>query len=190
MSVTPEFVKKELVKLEKRKQVNVASQAEMKEALDKANEIALKLQQEEVALRTLAAGPVPKAARPGLAQQLAEILKVKFDEPSIMELIAKYEKQDAVAETTKPTTPARVAKVEEPAETPVAKDQTPPDPTPKKGRGRPKMTDEEKKEAARQRMLAAAEAAAAAKAVEPDAYDDEKDHDEEEYFNPDEYDQE
>lgn len=192
MSVTPEFVKKELTKLEKKKKANETTYSEMQEGLNKAKEIKSALELEEVALRTLAAGPVPKAARPGLAQQLAEIMKVKFDETSIMDIIAKFEKQDAAAENTKPAVSSKkAASVEVPEETEAVAAEPEPasDPAPKRGRGRPKMTDEQKKDAAKQRMLAAAQAAAEARAESAEDYDDD-DEEGEELFNPDDFDEE
>jgi hypothetical protein len=180
MSVTPEFVKKELLKLEKKVQANETTRKEALDALDKAETIKLNLQREEVALRTLAAGGIPKAARPALAQQLAEVMKVNYDEASIMELITKYEKQDTVAEPSKPSAPKPSSPKAD--VTPAAGDA--PADAPKKQRGRPKMTEEEKAAKARERALAAA-AAALPPAVEEADSDDE---DEDEFFDPDAYD--
>ena len=176
MSVTPEFVKKELSKLEKKKQANETTRREAYEVLDRTDQIKLGLQREEVALRTLAAGGIPKAARAIIAQQLAEVMKVNYDETSIMDIIAKYEKQDTTEPAPKQTS----------ADSP---DQETGD-TSKRGRGRPKMSDEEKAERARQRALAAAAAAA-----EPEMEDNEEEpvdmgESDDDYFDPDKYDQE
>jgi hypothetical protein len=177
MSVTPEFVKRELVRLEKKVVANETTRKEALEALDKADSTRLSLQREEVALRTLAAGGIPKSARPALAQQLAEVMKVNYDEASIMELITKYEKQDAVTEPTKPVASKPSApKVSTPAEEETAE-------TPKR-RGRPKMSDEEKAAKARERALAAAAAAA------PPVAEEEPVDEDEEYFDPEDYDEE
>ena len=188
MSVTPEFVKKELSKLEKKRQANETTRKEAREALDRADQINLGLQREEVALRTLAAGGIPKAARAGLAQQLAEVLKVSYDETSIMEIIAKYEKQDTTEPVEEAPAPKKSAA---PAPAPkAAASATPVGDAPKKGRGRPKLTDEQKAENARKRALAAAAAA-----VEPEMDEDVEEpmdgvDPDEEFFDPDKYDQE
>jgi hypothetical protein len=182
MSVTPEFVKKELVKLEKKRQANETSRKEALESLDKAESIKLNLQQEEVALRTLAAGKIPKDARVTIAQQLAEALKVKYDESSIMDLITKYEKQDTATEPAKPAASSKPA---------APKVTTPPAPesdsteAPKKQRGRPALTPEQKAERAKQRAIAAAAAAAVPEVDESDV--DMDDEMEDEFPDLDEY---
>lgn len=190
MLVTPEFVKKELTKLEKKVQANEMTRKEALDMLDKADSTKLSLQREEVALRTLAAGGVPKVARLALAQQLADVMKVSFDETSIMELINKYEKQDTVAEPSKPV----VAKTSSPKAS-APKDEVSTDEAPKK-KGRPRLTEEQKAENARKRALAAAATATAATATiatpppVEEAATEPVDEDEDEYFDPDAYEDE
>jgi hypothetical protein len=189
MSVTPEFVKRELTKLEKKVQANETTRKEALDMLDKADSTKLSLQREEVALRTLAAGGVPKVARIALAQQLADVMKVSFDETSIMELIAKYDKQDVTNPPSEKPTVSKVAKVSAPKievtteEVPKVEVET--EGAPKK-RGRPALTDEQKAENARKRALAAVATAA------PPPVEAEEDpvEEEDEYFDPDAYEDE
>jgi hypothetical protein len=180
MSVTPEYIKKELIRLEKKVVANETTRKEALEALDKADSTRLSLQREAVALRTLAAGGVPKSSRPAIAQQLAEVMNVNYDEASIMELITKYEKQDAVTEPVKPV----ASKPSAPKVVTPAKEETSEETA--KRRGRPKMSDEEKAERAKARALAAAAAAA----VTPPVAEEEPTDDDEEYFDPADYDEE
>jgi hypothetical protein len=179
MSVTPDFVKKELVKLEKKTKANETTRKEAYDALEKAKEVRIALQREEIALRTLAAGEVPKATRVGFAQQLADALKVAFDETSIMEIITKYEKQDKYkADEVTPTnsidvpdTPTESVEADAPVVTTTSAS---------KKRGRPKLSDAEKATRAKARALAAV-------ATAPLAEEKEQEPDDDDYFDPDDY---
>jgi hypothetical protein len=196
MMVTPEFVKKQLENLGKKERANEKLREEAQQALDKTSNTSQVLKYEAVALRTLAAGNIPKSARPAMAQQLAEVMGVEYNETSIMSLIAKYEKQDVEDEISVPVGNVKEKKAKvQPAEVitvDVGEDK--PASEPKRGRGRPPLTPEQKAKSAKKRALAAQEQAKATVAVdkveeEPVSTLDDDD-DDEEYFDPSDYDDE
>ena len=195
MTVSLEVVQKELVKVEKKRKATETLKKEAHDSLEKLKQTELGLQYQEIAIRSLT---VPPAGRTAAAQQLAAVMNIPYNEPTIMELVNRYEKQDVVDEisvvpepkTAEPTAvkPAPVkpqaVQVDTEGDDPVA--------TTAKRRGRPTMTPEQKAEAARQRAMAAqvkANAATAAEVTTAPAHIAEEpvDEDDDEYFDSSDY---
>jgi hypothetical protein len=212
MAVTQEFVMAELKKVDKKMRANDSLLQETQSTLDKTIQAGKILKQEIVALRTLGVEDLPKSSRASLAKQWSEVLGIPYDEPSIMGIIAKYEKQDVRDGVTsvspvkkdKPApspapAPARVVAAAQNAQsndTPVV-ETAEPTVAPKR-RGRPPLTPEQKAERARQRAKAVEAANAALKKDEVDqvgVIDEEEennnniDEDGDDYFNMDDFDE-
>ena len=186
MSVSLEVVQKELSKVEKKRKATETLRKEANDSLEKLKQTELGLQYQEIAIRSLT---VPPAGRTAAAQQLSAVMGIPYNEPTIMELVNRYEKQDVVDEVSVvPEKPARVKKEVVTVET--DDDGTDVPAVAPKRRGRPAMTPEQKAEAARQRAMAAQVKQNAAASPAAPVVEEEVDSDDDEYFDPSDYDDE